>query len=413
VLEDALGVVTGRGYRRRVDPLQAATAAHASTGLRASARSQIAPFYVMEIYGAAEARRAHGLPVYNLAAGQPSTGAPRAVREAAAAALVSDRIGYTAALGIPPLRAAIAEHTRQWYGIDVDPVQVVVTTGSSAGFLLAFLAAFEAGDVVAMARPGYPAYRNILASLGCVVTEFDCGPEQQFVPTVAALQALRPTPAGVILASPANPTGAMIPAAELAAIVEWCAANGVRLISDELYHGISYGRAAPTAWEFGREPVVVNSFSKYFSMTGWRLGWLLVPDDLLDSVDRLSGNYSICAPALSQLAAVAAFSAYDELDENVQRYRDNRALLLQRLPAIGLPKLAPADGAFYLYADVSEYTDDSLPWVRQVLADTGVALAPGLDFDTATGHRFARLSFAGDTAEIERAVDVLGDYLRR
>ena len=367
----------------------------------------------MQIYGAAELRRARGLPVYNLAAGQPSTGAPRAVREAAAAALVSDRIGYTAALGIPPLREAIAEHTRRWYGIDVDAAQVVVTTGSSAGFLLSFLAAFEAGDVVAMARPGYPAYRNILASLGCVVTEFDCGPEQGFVPTVAALQALDPKPSGLILASPANPTGAMIGAAELAAIVDWCSAHAVRLISDELYHGISYTAAAPTAWQFGREPIIVNSFSKYFSMTGWRLGWLLVPDALLDAVDRLSGNYSICAPALSQLAGVAAFSAYDELDENVRRYRDNRDLLLQRLPEIGLSRLAPADGAFYVYADVSDFTDDSLPWVRQVLADTGVALAPGLDFDTVTGSRFARLSFAGDTAEIGRAVEVLGDYLRR
>jgi aspartate/methionine/tyrosine aminotransferase len=199
----------------------------------------------------------------------------------------------------------------------------------------------------------------------------------------------------------------------LAAVVRWCSDNGVRLISDELYHGICYAQPAATAWQFGREPVVVNSFSKYFSMTGWRLGWLLVPDDLLEAVDRIAGNYAICPPALSQSAAVAAFQAYRELDANVARYRINRQLLLERLPAIGLDRLAPADGAFYIYADVSEHTDDSLNWVRQVLLDTGVALAPGLDFDVETGNRFARLSFAGDTAEIAGAVAVLGEYLAR
>jgi aspartate/methionine/tyrosine aminotransferase len=384
-----------------------------AAGSAASRRSGVSPFYVMEIFGAAEARRAAGLPVYNLAAGQPSTPAPVAVRAAAAAALKADKIGYPAALGIPPLREAIAEHTRDWYGIDVQAHNVVVTTGSSGGFLTSFLAAFDVGDVVAMARPGYPAYRNILASLGCVVTEFECGPGMDFVPSVATLEALDPRPDGVILASPANPTGAMIGTDALAQIVFWCADRGVRLISDELYHGISYVGAAPTAWQFGREPIVVNSFSKYFSMTGWRLGWLLVPDELLDAVDRLAGNYAICPPALSQLAAVAAFQAYPELDQNVQRYRNNRRLLLDALPSIGLSRLAPADGAFYIYADVSDYTDDSLAWVRRVLLETGVALAPGLDFDTVTGNRFARLSFAGDTGEIEQAVEVLGRYLTR
>jgi aspartate/methionine/tyrosine aminotransferase len=373
----------------------------------------VPPFYVMQVYGAAEARRASGLPVYNLAAGQPSTSAPAQVRSAAIAALAADRIGYTSATGIAPLRAAIAQHTADWYGLEVDPSQVVVTTGSSGGFLLAFLASFDAGDVVAMARPGYPAYRNILASLGCVVTEFDCGPEHGYLPSLAAISALRPRPAGLILASPANPTGAMIPSARLAEITEWCVENGVRLISDELYHGISYAGKAACAWEFDQSAVVVNSFSKYFSMTGWRLGWLLVPTELVDAVDRLAGNYAICPPALSQWAAISAFDCYPELDANVARYARNRALLLERLPAIGLTRLAPADGAFYIYADVSDYTDDSLAWVRQLLAETGVALAPGLDFDTATGHRYARLSFAGDTDEIAQAVAVLGDYLKR
>jgi len=377
-----------------------------------SLRSEVAPFYVMEIFGAAERRRAAGLPVYNLAAGQPSTQAPATVRAAATAALSTHKIGYTAALGIPALREAIALHSRAWYGLDVTAENVVVTTGSSGGFLLSFLAAFDPGDVVAMARPGYPAYRNMLASLGCVVREFDCGPEQGFVPSMLSLLALDPMPKGLVVASPANPTGAMIAGQRLSEIVEWSQRHAVRLISDELYHGITYGDPASSAWEFGRQSVVVNSFSKYFSMTGWRLGWLLVPDDLLDAVDRLAGNYAICPPALSQVAAVAAFEAYAELDANVERYRKNRTLLLEALPSVGLTRLAPADGAFYIYADVSDYTDDSLSWVRRVLEETGVALASGLDFDTERGHRFARLSFAGDTAEIEQAVVVLGRYLR-
>jgi aspartate/methionine/tyrosine aminotransferase len=374
-------------------------------------RSEVAPFYVMQLFEAAELRRAAGLPVYNLAVGQPSTPAPRGVRDAARAAVESDKIGYTAASGIPALRRAIAEHTGTWYGVDVEPANVVVTTGSSGGFLAAFLAAFDAGSVVALPRPGYPAYRNILTSLGCKVVDLDVGAEVGFVPTVQLLQQLDPVPDGLVLASPANPTGAMVDAERLAAITTWCDENGVRLISDEIYHGISYRDAAPSAWQFSRRPVVVNSFSKYFSMTGWRLGWLLVPDELRDAVDRLVGNFALCPPTLSQHAAVAAFDCYDELDANVARYAGNRELLLRRLPEIGLSRLAPADGAFYIYADVSAYTDDSLPWVRRVLADTGVALAPGIDFDTVTGHRYARLSFAGDLGEISHGVDVLGRYL--
>ncbi|MEO9236510.1 MAG: aminotransferase class I/II-fold pyridoxal phosphate-dependent enzyme, partial [Jatrophihabitantaceae bacterium] len=324
-----------------------------------------------------------------------------------------DRIGYTAATGLPVLRQAIAEHTRLWYGIEVEAVNVAVTTGSSGAFLAAFLAAFDAGDVVALARPGYPAYRNILASLGCQVQDFDCGPADGFVPNVAMLDALDPVPAGLILAAPANPTGAMVSPDRLSAIVDWCDSRGVRLISDEIYHGISYAGPAACAWQYSRNSIVVNSFSKYFSMTGWRLGWLLVPDALVDAVDRLVGNFALCPPTLSQHAALAAFDSYSELDSNVARYAHNRALLLGALPAIGLNRLAPADGAFYIYADVSDFTDDSLPWVRQVLADTGVALAPGVDFDLANGHRYARLSFAGDTTEIAQAVEVLGRYLNR
>ena len=344
--------------------------------------------------------------------GQPSTPAPAPVRQAAVRALEQDKIGYTAATGLPELRAAIARHTEAWYGVPVDPANVAVTTGSSGGFLAAFLAAFDAGSVVALVRPGYPAYRNILTSLGCRLAYLDCGAEDGFVPSIEQLDALDPRPDGLVLASPANPTGAMVAAERLAAITAWCDQHGVRLISDEIYHGISYTEPAASAWQFSRSPVVVNSFSKYFSMTGWRLGWLLVPDDLVDAVDRLVGNFALCPPTLSQHAAVAAFQAYPELDANVARYRANRDLLLRELPAIGLDRLAPADGAFYIYADVSAYTDDSLSWVRQVLADTGVAMAPGLDFDTAHGRQFARMSFAGDIEEISGAIDVLGRYLK-
>ncbi len=376
-----------------------------------SGRSAVAPFYVMQVFQAAQNRRALGLPVYNLAVGQPATSAPAAVRQAARQAVDGHQLGYTGALGLLELRQAIAAHTSSWYGIDVPPANVVVTTGSSGGFLAAFLAAFDAGDTVAMPRPGYPAYRNILASLGCRVQEFECGPAQGFVPTIAMLDALSPVPAGLIVGSPANPTGAMVAANQLAEIASWCRARGVRLISDEIYHGVTFAGAGACAWQFDRSSVVVNSFSKYFSMTGWRLGWLLVPDELLDAVDRLAGNFTICPPTLSQLAGLAAFGAHAELEANVARYAENRALLLHALPAIGLDRLAPADGAFYVYADVGDHTENSLAWVRQVLADTGVALAPGVDFDTTDGSRFVRLSFAGDSAEIEQAVTVLGEYL--
>ncbi|HEX2901974.1 MAG TPA: aminotransferase class I/II-fold pyridoxal phosphate-dependent enzyme [Jatrophihabitans sp.] len=404
---------TQAGYSLGSDPVLHRPPTSGTVEGGPSQRSAVAPFYVMQLFEAAELRRAAGLPVYNLAVGQPSTSAPAPVRAAAVRAVAEDKLGYTAATGLPRLREAIAEHTRSWYGIELPARNVVVTTGSSGGFLAAFLAAFDSGDRVALARPGYPAYRNILASLGCEVVELDCGTATGFVPTIDQLEALDPVPAGLVLASPANPTGVMVSAQRLADIAAWCERNGVRLVSDEIYHGISFAGPASCAWQFSRNAIVVNSFSKYFSMTGWRLGWLLAPDDLLDPIDRLVGNFALCPPALSQHAAVAAFDAYAELDANVARYRRNRELLLDRLPAIGLDRLAPADGAFYIYADVSDFTDDSLSWVRQVLAETGVALAPGVDFDTRQGHHFARLSFAGDLDEISGGVEALGAYLTR
>jgi aspartate/methionine/tyrosine aminotransferase len=378
-----------------------------------AARASIPPFHVMRVVDAVVARRAAGLDVYDLSAGQPSTPAPGAVRVAAAKAVETDRIGYTPAFGIPPLRAAVAGHYARYYGIDVDPASVAITTGSSGAFVFAFLAAFDAGDTVALARPGYPAYRNLLSALGCRVVELPCDASTRFQPTIAHLEALDEPPAGLIVASPANPTGTMVSRDELDALTRWCSEHGVRLISDEIYHGITFAGPATCAWQFGRDAIVVNSFSKYFSMTGWRIGWLLVPDVLLDAVDRIAGNFAICPPALSQLAAIHAFDGYDELDANVERYRANRELLLDRLPRIGLDRLAPADGAFYIYADVSRWTNDSLAWCARLLDETGVAVAPGVDFDPLDGGKFIRMCFAGDLATITAAVEVLGEWLGR
>ncbi len=379
-------------------------------------RANVPPFHVMDmIEAAARRQREHG-DVLSLLAGQPLTGAPAAVTAEAIRLLSSgDPLGYTPATGILELREAIAGHHLRTRGIAVDPDDVVVTTGASGGFLLAFLAAFEAGDRVAMARPNYPCYRNVLTALGCEVVELESGPETRFQPTLEQLAAV-PDLKGVVIASPANPTGTIMLPEELAAIATWCEANGVQLISDEIYHGIEYGAGATTssAWETSREAVVFASFSKYFSMTGWRIGWMLVPQRLRRAVDVLTGNFTICPPALAQYAAVAAFSevSYAELDGHVARYASNRELLLGGLTELGIDRFAPADGAFYVYADVSHLTDDTMAWARWLLATHGVALAPGADFDTEDGHRFVRFSFAGDALEITRALDRLSTAVR-
>ncbi|MGW4769306.1 pyridoxal phosphate-dependent aminotransferase [Nocardia sp. NPDC004278] len=385
---------------------------------RESRRSTIPPFYVMDVWkAAAERARTHG-DVLVLAAGQPSTPAPAPVLRATKLAIESELLGYTETFGILPLRAAIAEHHRDTYGYNVDPDDVVVTTGSSGAFTLIFLAAFDAGDTVVVARPGYPAYRNTLAALGCRVIELDCGAETRFQPTVAMLEALPEPPAGLIVASPANPTGTMIDPDELAALARWCDAHNTLLISDEIYHGITYqgvsvGRTS-SAWETSRTSVVIGSVSKYFSMTGWRLGWMLAPSGLRPALQRLASNMTVCPPAVSQYAALHAFGAEakEELDGHVRRYAVNRQLLLDGLPKLGITDLAPADGAFYAYADIGHLTDDSRKWCAEVLDHTGVALAPGVDFDTVAGHRTVRFSFAGATADIEAALVRLGHYLR-
>ncbi|MGW6377971.1 pyridoxal phosphate-dependent aminotransferase [Rhodococcus sp. NPDC055112] len=378
-----------------------------------SDRSQVPTFHVMDVWKAATERaRTHG-DVLTLAAGQPSTQAPGPVLRAAREALDTQLLGYTETFGILPLREAIAGYHSAKSSIAVDPDDVVVTTGSSGAFTLIFLAAFDAGDTVVVARPGYPAYRNTLTALGCRVIELDCGPDTRFQPTVAMLEALDEPPAGLVVASPANPTGTVIDPTELAALARWCEEHGTLLISDEIYHGIEFGSgtsATASAWETSREAVVIGSVSKYFSMTGWRLGWMLVPAGLRRALQRLASNMTVCPPAISQYAAVAAFTdeSMTELDGHVRRYAANRDLVLAALPKLGITDLAPADGAFYAYADIGHLTDDSTSWCAELLRETGVALAPGVDFDTVRGDRTVRISFAGATADVEEALERLG-----
>jgi len=381
--------------------------------MKVSRRAQVPPFAVMEVLAAANARRAAGESVLNLCAGEPSTGASEVVRHRAVDLLQSGDLGYTEAMGAPPLRAAIAEHYGRWYGVDVPASSVAVTTGSSGGFMLAFLAAFDVGDRVALARPGYPAYKNILTALGCEVVELDCGPETRYQPTLSQLQEAYYGGGldGLVLASPANPTGTMVSPGDLAAIAGWCADYDVRLVSDEIYHGITYGtegEQTPTAASYlGDGAVVVSSFSKYWAMTGWRLGWLLLPDDLVAPVDALAGNVALCPPALAQHAGVAAFSdeGYASARANVEQYARSRRVVLDRLDDLGWGPVAPADGAFYVYADISRYGLDSVTWCERLLAETGVALTPGTDFDGAAGTDWVRLSFAADPAVVAEAVE--------
>ena len=357
----------------------------------------VEPFIVMVVMAAAAALEAAGDTVVHLEVGQPSTPAPKGALEAARAALDSDRIGYVAALGIPALRERIARHYREFNGADVPAERVIVTTGSSGG--------------VALAAPGYPAYRNILAALNLEAVDLPTSAADRFQPTVAALERAGKID-GLILASPSNPTGTMVNRAELKALADWCTRNGVRLISDEIYHGIVYEGETHSAVEVSNSAIVVNSFSKYFSMTGWRIGWLVVPPDLVRPIERLTQNFFISVPTLSQHAALAAFECRDELDGHVKRYRTNRDLLMSGLPTAGLDRLTPAQGAFYIYADVSHLTNDSHEFCSRMLRETGVATTPGVDFDRARGTGTLRISFAGSTAEMEEAVRRLKAWRR-
>lgn len=380
--------------------------------LRPSRRGLVPPFIAMDVLRAANEREAAGAETIHLEVGQPGSPAPEPVLEAARRALVSEPIGYTDALGIVPLRQAIAAHYRVQYAVEVDPGEVVVTTGSSAAFLLAFLAAFEPGDRVGLAIPGYPAYRNILSALGIEPVLVAVGENAHYQPTPELLADLGRLD-GLIVASPANPTGTMISAAELARLTAWCSDHGIRLVSDEIYHGITYETQAATARAYGREAVIVNSFSKYYSMTGWRLGWMLVPSDLARSVECLAQNFYISPPALSQTAALAVFGCRAELDGHVARYRINRNMLIDALRAVGLTRFAPAEGAFYLYVDLSSLTLDSEDFCGRLLAETGIAATPGLDFDPIDGGSWVRFSFAGSTERIAEAARRLTEWLPR
>lgn len=380
---------------------------------RISRRSgAVDPFIVMDVMAAAAEKEAAGDSVIHLEVGQPSTPAPRGVLAAAHAALDTDRIGYAAALGMPALRERIARHYRERYGCEVSAERVIVTTGSSGGFPLAFLASFDAGERVALAAPGYPAYRNILAALNLEAVDLPTTAEDRFQPTVRALEKVGPV-AGLIVASPSNPTGTMVTHDELGRLAGWCDRNEVRLISDEIYHGVVYEGHAASAVEVSDQAIVVNSFSKYFSMTGWRIGWLVVPSELVRPIERLSQNFFISVPTLSQYAALAAFDCREELDGHVQRYRANRDLLMAGLPRAGLDRLTPAEGAFYLYADVSHLTNDSRDFCRRMLREAGVATTPGIDFDRARGAGTLRISFAGSTVEMEEAVRRLEAWRRK
>jgi aspartate/methionine/tyrosine aminotransferase len=347
--------------------------------------------------------------------GQPAAPAPRTARDAAKAALDLGDIGYTEALGIPRLRAAIARQYAELNGVAVEPERIVVTTGSSAGFILAFLALFEPGDRVAVACPGYPPYRHILTALGCEPVLIEISQATRWSITVdALLETHRRTPLkGVLVASPANPTGTMMRPEALSELIAAAEGEGIRFISDEIYHRLDYAFPAETAAKFSDNAVIINSFSKYFCMTGWRVGWMVVPEPLLRPVERLQQNLAISVPTLSQVAAAAAFDGRDEMEAVKHGYEENRLILTNGLPRAGLPEFLPVDGAFYLYADVSRFTDDSLAFARRMLEEAGVAATPGIDFDPIRGNRYIRFSYARSAADMREAVERIGAWLKR
>jgi aspartate/methionine/tyrosine aminotransferase len=375
---------------------------------------RVAPFLAMDVLAAAAAKERRGGSVIHMEVGQPSAPAPRAAREAAKAAIESGRIGYTEALGIAPLRERIARHYREAYGVSVAPERVVVTTGSSAGFVLAFLALFDSGARVAITAPGYPAYRNILEALDLVPVTIPLANAEGWIMTAEAVaRAHAQTPLkGVLAMSPANPSGTIIGAAALARLGETCRDLGLWFVSDEIYHGLTYAGPAATALASDDGAVVINSFSKYYCMTGWRIGWIVVPERLVRPVERLAQNLYISPPYLSQVAALAAFDAGEELEAVKAGYARNRAMLLEELPRLGLTEMHPVDGAFYVYADVARFTNDSLGFSRRMLEEAGVAATPGLDFDPVEGAHYLRFSFAGSEDDCREAVRRLKEWLR-
>ncbi len=382
--------------------------------LTPSKRSDVPPFIVMDVMAAAAAAEAQGKRVVHMEVGQPAAPAPNTALEAAKAAL-DGRIAYTESLGIPSLRARIARHYHETYGLDLDPARIAVTTGSSGGFILAFLSLFEPGERVALANPGYPPYRHILAALGCEPVLIDTVAETRWALTGEAILAehRREPLAGVVIASPANPTGTMMTAEGLSELIALCEGEGIKVISDEIYHGLDYAFAAETAAKLSPRALVINSFSKYFCMTGWRVGWMVVPETIVRAVDRLHGNLAISVPTLAQIAAEAAFDGRGEMEAVKHGYEENRRILVEGLPKAGLDKFFPVDGAFYLYADISRFSGDSLAFAKQMLDEAGVAATPGIDFDPRNGRHFLRFCYAGAAPEMHEAVDRIGDWLKR
>jgi len=378
-------------------------------------RSEIDPFIVMDVMRAANEREASGSHIVHMEVGQPATPAPRAVIEAARNALESERLGYTEALGLPRLRERISGHYADHYGVNVSPERIIVTTGSSAGFILAFLAILDVGSRMALPMPGYPCYRHVLKALGCEPVIMETTAETRWVPVPRHLEALKEQGPlhGLLLASPANPTGTMLTGSAMANLCATCERLGLWFVSDEIYHGLDYTEPAQTALAHSNTAIVINSFSKYFSMTGWRIGWMVVPAGLLRTVERLAQNLYISPPTLSQHAAISAFDSYEELEALKRGYARNRDLLLEELPRAGFSEIVPADGAFYLYADVRHLTNDSGEFAARMLNEAGVAATPGMDFDPGRGSQFMRFSYAGKTDEMAEAARRLRTWLRK
>ncbi|MCT8160301.1 pyridoxal phosphate-dependent aminotransferase [Pseudoruegeria sp. SHC-113] len=379
--------------------------------MKSSTRSQVDPFIVMDVMEQARRAEEAGRHVIHMEVGQPGTPAPEGARAALSKGMDAGALGYTVALGLPELRAGIARLYGEWYGVDLDPARVVVTSGSSGAFLLAFTALFDAGDRVGLGLPGYPSYRQILKALSLEAIGLQTAPENRFQPVAGDLagQGLD----GLIVASPANPSGTMLGKQALGDLIGACADQGISFVSDEIYHGIQYGERAVSALEISDDVYVINSFSKYFSMTGWRVGWMVVPEDHVRTVERLAQNMFICAPHASQVAALGALESRAELEANMGVYTANRALMVEGLKAAGFTRFAPPDGAFYIYADVSAYTNDSLAFCEEILQEAGVAVTPGLDFDPARGGQWIRFSYARATADIEEGLSRLAAYMAR
>ncbi len=377
--------------------------------MRVSTRSQVDPFIVMDVMAAAARAEAAGRHIIHMEVGQPGTGAPKGATQALAKAMAAGPLGYTVALGLPELRARIARIYGEWYGVDLNPERVVITPGSSGAFILAFTALFDTGDRVGIGAPGYPSYRQILSALALQPVDLQTAPENRYQPVAADLEGQNL--AGLMVASPANPTGTMLDKPAMAALIDAVQGQGGSFISDEIYHGIEYHKKAVTALEISDDLYIINSFSKYFSMTGWRVGWMVVPEDHVRVVERLAQNMFICAPHAAQVAALAAMDCEEELQGNMTVYHANRDLMIAGLRDAGFTDIAPPDGAFYVYADVSKITDDSRSFAAEVLEKAGVAVTPGLDFDPVRGHQTLRFSYARSTADIEEGLARLKAFM--